>query len=916
MKITMTKTGYLEKQKSETIGMIHKTGMETVELDFKELAERIQKGYMYIGCLFNGKSHSGEDVISSSILTLDSDDGKIDFNQFIEFCRGYSILPNIIYRTWSDTKQKNKFHAIWNVGECNLETMKSIQKLVYFTFKMVYKEAEIDKKSYNPVQLWNGTNKETLYFGEHFLNLYLIESIIVNHASNKNEVKMKNKGYTFAGIKQLVYQNQFNYDKVSNIGNIVNQNGEILRVEREVVNFTNNDYGDANSDMLLKNCQLMRELLTSKYSYYTHELNFSVLTNLVHVKNGKQIYENFCKINGSKKDAKYAKDFNFMKGKKNGFAMPCKKFCPYADTCKYGNKNMAVAAKNTGYKTNTQNIVKTIPLEEAEAKLKDIMKNSISEHEKLYKKNLPNTMIKRMESAKTVDIIEVGTGIGKTHNIIEVIKNNSKIYIDFQKQGEKKVNLLSGYIYAAPTHKLAKQTYDDLIIDENVRKMDIVYIIPRPTAMDEDVENIIKDAENNGLYEISNDIQKKYYKDLKYRKLQIEENAEEAEEEYSKILKYLDEVKKWLECRVNSLKAKIIICTHAYLATIDLKKYNNIDIIFIDEDILDSLTNQVKIKMSKIHQMRRVIDSEEWLYYNKPQNFDDLKNICDDIIKSEDNKLYTYNSYSRLYYEKSKKKTDGIPLAKIKAISELKREYKINFSYLLNIRGFYKNENYLNIQTMKTINLYDKKTIVFSATPGPAKLYEKVFNSLVKITSVDYAEYQGELLQYSELSCFKKELEDLDYVAKIDNFLLENEITDIITFKNEKDKEESLNLKDYNEIVMTFGATAGLNDLKGKNFAVIGTYYINPMAVNLMNTLFFNDGDINEISMIKNYKIDFKGEEQLIPTFEEGVMRDYHIWKTWETMEQAVGRGRLVRTDAKVYLLCKLKHPLAIQKVL
>jgi hypothetical protein len=889
--ITVSTIGYKNKPTGSEMGKIQANCKE-MELDLFELAEYIHNGHTFFSSNFINEKHRKETFKNSNMIVLDSDDGRISHDVFKSFCRLFYIEPNIFYKSWSDTARHNKFHAVWFIEQIDdFDTVEALSKYIYFLFSKAFPKANLDTAMYKPTQPWGGTNKGVEVLSIDYLNIHNVKSAIFS-VLKTNKSRVEEDLEKFSGIKFLTN------DEEGNTVLIINKKEEIKKDKEKTIDLSNSD-----SKVLLKNCKLINELVNDEQDYYTHNLNFNILCNLVNVQNGRDIYISMCELNGSKTTEKYKKDFSIAS---DYLPVKCNKYCPYADTCKYGQKTMAYASKNTAYKEVKHNpeTITQIDLDTAPIQLDTFLNNSI-------KSNLK----------KELNIIEVGTGIGKTHKIIEIIKEEADIYNDFSKtsHSEEARRKLNGFIYAAPTHALAEQTYNELLQDENVKKYGMVYIKPRPVVLDKILEEELKELEADGFYEMSIDLQKEYYKTLKVVKYELEERNQFTSEEYLKVCEYIDGVKEWLEVRKKAPTAKVIICTHAYLKTMDLKSYKLINIVLIDEDITSSCLPQHKIKLDNLDNMKKVLQKSTYEYYNNEYDFEDLELIIEKIQSFELNKIYTYNSRNDLYYMKKIKnklvKVSGMNNSKLKELISLKKDFKLRFKELLNINSIYKSDNFLHIQSINTIDLHDKKCIVFSATPAPSKLYEAIFNVSVTTEKLDRVKFKGKLIQNSNFKCFKKDLENPEYIDEIVKYLKtklkSTEPIKIITYKNEAIRD-SLRDEGFND-VMTFGATAGLNSLKGQNFVVIGTYYINPNAVNLLAGALEQEGTISNIELIKNYKVKFQDVEQLLPTFSEGFKRDYHLWQCWQNMEQSIGRARLVREDCTVILLSSMIHPLAYQ---
>jgi hypothetical protein len=97
-----------------------------------------------------------------------------------------------------------------------------------------------------------------------------------------------------------------------------------------------------------------------------------------------------------------------------------------------------------------------------------------------------------------------------------------------------------------------------------------------------------------------------------------------------------------------------------------------------------------------------------------------------------------------------------------------------------------------------------------------------------------------------------------------------------------------------------FGNLAGIDYLKGQNINVVGTphypefvYKLLPHALGLN---FDHDAKMKYIPIVRNgYQFHFM-------TFEDEILREFHLWFIESELEQAVGRARLLRCDCIVNL--------------
>lgn len=225
-------------------------------------------------------------------------------------------------------------------------------------------------------------------------------------------------------------------------------------------------------------------------------------------------------------------------------------------------------------------------------------------------------------------------------------------------------------------------------------------------------------------------------------------------------------------------------------------------------------------------------------------------------------------------------------------ISELSDKNMERFGDLVVLLGsqvFYYEENTQDIRYFNPMEIPKVKTIVLSAT-----LNEKIWkdfckNRRVRMNEVGTVRYKGKLIQFTYYSMSRECIRKLDG-QKVKEVI--KEITgvpeeQIITFKKFMDESE-----------IHFGKTEGFDKLKGKNLAIIGTpHYIVALYKMVGKYLDYDTSKKLCRQRVENSNYSFK-----LMTFSDTEMRNLQMYILEAELEQAVGRARLLRYNATVWV--------------
>ena len=519
---------------------------------------------------------------------------------------------------------------------------------------------------------------------------------------------------------------------------------------------------------------------------------------------------------------------------------------------------------------------------------------------------------RRYDMRNKLDVISVPVGVGKTRSLIDAIVEKC-MKVDFTSDN------ISGQFphiaYAAPSHKLAAEFERDLkkallkrCIDlGKIEKLKIIRLIPRPTLPNIKEEEEIHNLENLGIT-VNNKL-KDY---LEVYKLKLKNGLVSASKR-DKVKEFVWDCEKYLENRSESRKANILITTHTYIQKSYFQMFDNIDIVFFDEDICKTMSSQFVLSVSQILKMKDNLKKASYEYNGKRYGFNDLIDICDYILTCESDKVITFNSNNYLCseikeYKGSEKVVDYMVDKKFTELTKMRQEHKINYFKLCNIKSFIRHNDRIFFGTYEEINIGNKPLVMLSANPSPESILEKITGrSNISIYDTGYVKQTGKIKQCVNIGASRGDLDNIEYVEKIKEIIAKENpgCSEIITYKKYKETFEDFNCD------LHLGATSGLNSLKGKDITVVGTYHLPAIAINVFAGMFKEDGTVSDLELPSYRKVTYKDIEQKICTYSRGILRDYHLWYIYDEMVQAEGRARTCRTTANVLIFCQLQHPQA-----
>lgn len=199
-----------------------------------------------------------------------------------------------------------------------------------------------------------------------------------------------------------------------------------------------------------------------------------------------------------------------------------------------------------------------------------------------------------------------------------------------------------------------------------------------------------------------------------------------------------------------------------------------------------------------------------------------------------------------------------------------------------------------------------QKLIVMSAT-----LEEQIYREFFKGRNIvmhetDKMEYKGHLYQYTYHSMSRRNLYEIIQCDQRTDFI--EDLKDAV-----RDWDYGICFKEYEKQFgkngMHFGNVTGIDKYKGKNGLIIGTPHLTESCYKLIACYM---GIQVEKLEIRKRKVEFKGYSFFLMSYENEVLRNLQLYMISSELEQAIGRSRLLRTGATVYLFsnfpCEQAH--------
>lgn len=509
---------------------------------------------------------------------------------------------------------------------------------------------------------------------------------------------------------------------------------------------------------------------------------------------------------------------------------------------------------------------------------------------------MPEYFDQAVRSNKRISVIRADCGAGKTCNMIPVM-------LDEARAGNK-------VIYAAPTHRLLKETYDNLLaatVDDVkiYRWPDLVqYIEIDAPELAGEIKHLWTTSHHGGAATKIWNWAHGQARTNGYYLLEAANLSEEARD-----------IRDYLEAKAhqNDSGPALWLMTHARLTYAPVKA----DICFIDEDIL----------------MRSLLTIRQCRYSNFNSLLTGLRDFsCNQKLSVKEreqaqNAAETINKLMQTIWQAGKNLVTLMPAIDFPSATLLTKVLPKPARFGSDTEEPEGEEsNLLEFLTSRTVafvrpgskeelgrdavvyvsrrNLPGEigKFVIASASANP-RLYEAFAGAdFIDFISMPPIEHQGELVLHPEKSFAKASLgatvkaKTLQSVVRI---LDEQPDAGLICSKAMK---SSLPPGKQQRVICTFGATEGLNGYQGQNLLVIGALHRPDYVYKLLAVALGQKLGLDTTLELEYQRISRNGYEYHAVAFDNKLLQEIQFAMIETDLEQAVGRARLVSHDCSVHL--------------
>ncbi len=233
-------------------------------------------------------------------------------------------------------------------------------------------------------------------------------------------------------------------------------------------------------------------------------------------------------------------------------------------------------------------------------------------------------------------------------------------------------------------------------------------------------------------------------------------------------------------------------------------------------------------------------------------------------------------------------------------------------SYSTNVLQFFQSSCYLIDKVDNNIIHFgnrhglpkDKKVIILSATVDEA-IYRRLCGNRLRFYNFSDVQPTGVILQnttYSfSSSSLTEHLKDIDDISA----LIPTSSLPTITLAKHKKRLGELEVNIVDD--MHFGKVSGYDELKGQDINVVGTFFINPIAIYLYAKLL--DMSIDSYEFEIQQIVVHNGFRFRFSTYNNQDLRSIHFYIAQTELRQAIGRSRVNTERCKVYVYSNFPLP-------
>lgn len=812
-KVTIDKNAQAGKPPKKEIGKISNRLVDAFELSTETLSKYLVAPYSYTWCpaTFNGR-RSNKNFTSSQLIALDFDSG-ITPEEVTSKLAEYSIKPNIIYSTFSDSPELRKFRVIIVLPEPLTDSKE--YKTVLVSFINFFKDS-IDRACKDLARMFYG-GKELIHFDAQLNDFQ-------NIIDFSNTITIANDNGKTRKIQKMA-QNQLSYINTIEKG--------VLRQKMD---------NNFNFDLAISKCAVLSAFVAGS-KLISHKEIFGIATNLIWVEGGiKWMKDNMIRTN--KKRLTDYTDNNFAAltyvNYKKYAPSRLENFSPFEADKEH--LNILTCYKRKMGQIDILEEVKKITLTEAETKFKTDFDLAINEEIGInYSLKAIDGALEDFKARNDNDyLFKVPTGLGKT-KMLEILEGS--------------------YILAFPTNALKNE------VAKRMKHTNFKVTPDHPVFSNDKINDTIRLFHSSLLYAEASKLISK-----------VANNKVVIEKE--RLVVTDDDIELANAYKLGNMELRdfdgLILTTHTR-ALSDTKLHKNRTIIF-DEDPLNTVVN-IGTVSTDFSMFDNITNKEvsEFVRSTVEPYFRD--NLGVGIVKQMD--LLSSKNMADFY----------LTCASLNRADLIQA---VNSKYLL------KEVSEVSGTTISyaAVNPFpaNVRIIVLSAT-APTAIYEKLIPGIA-IKELTNIQNMGTITQYTKRGYSRNSISKLTPNGK-DKLLEIIKDSKVITMQ----KHRQLFKNSIQELY--FGNCTGSDAYKGEDLAIVGTPHL-PHSTYLFYAKILGLDITNKDTIMDNQVVEWRNRRFKFMTFDNKDLRDIQLSLIESELIQAVGRARVLRTDAKVKLFSNL----------
>lgn len=867
---------YIKKPTGSETGAIQKRiGTSKTEMTVQELAEAITSGRTFKAAALNGNKNTDWESQQVFCLDIDNDDASVKKYGLLTPIKAYGrfvtlgLAPAFYYESFSSTTEKPKFRMVF-ILEKVVDDVR-IRNVVQMALMTIMPEADSACKDLS--RIFYGSNKPYIAFNIQnticpynlvqgmiaFIKLKnenpkdskkiknYCQSVGLNMVNGLPDVRLVDESFGISTGNSIIY----NIEHHSNMPKKIAFNFNVEKEDAYKITVDNDGKKKAYKHNI-ENVKKKKDNIIEKFDFDTFENKCELWADFINgtkICKHNEIFSIACsmwRVKGAESRMLKAIEDNDYKNAYNKLntIKSCRRY-GYAprrceDFCEYYSNCPSVGNIMLYAMDNKRGSIRAI---------EDVSEISLEEAEIALTDAIHNAY---NEEDKKVYVIKAPTGIGKTTALNSLYEYS---------------NLCIAY----PNHRLGADIVERLDIENSVHVKELV-------LEDEESLKEFRRLQSVGAYK-----QARAY--LENYSMKLIANTEYGSIERDEATKTVKVINEYLEA-VDKCKSttNTIFCTHKRMLTLN---NSNINKYIIDEDImLSSLVQTVTLKVSILDNLIEMADK-----VNANITKGQLMTIKEKVLLAQEKPGQAFTL--PVFFIKDKE---------VNSIIEAnKNNIDINLKEVIKTRIVTANTN-KEVLGINIAELPNKKCIILSATAN-----EVVYRSLLRDREVEFIDLgnvktKGKLILH--YTGFSRSTLNKNIEKAIDKIRKEaSGIDNIITFAKYKNrfKEAGFNT------IAHFGACSGLDGYKGENLIVAGTPHVDErvyflLAAAIKENIVIEQG-IEYINVRRNgFEFSFNTYNSSNVTNTDTLLQEIQFYIIETELIQAVGRARILRTEATVHL--------------